>query len=283
MGVMAASLPRTRGSGGRGRIVQGLAIWSCGAIAVAIAATYVARLALAGWSGLVAAYSAPAGFDLTRALVASGYILGIAFPIAVVIAFLAALAAHDEALGGSTRGWLALSLRVAPVTPAIAVAGAGLWVGSSAANTGWFAAHAFVVAALALAALNVPVLTLRLRSAIRGVPDRWRVAAIAAGASPHAAVLEIVVPRALRATLAVLLGTLGQMLGETTVVSTILSHAGNTFSPLCFDLWRRLTQPAYASTSDTALATETLLLVTIIVAFRFAGRLLQRPRKGALG
>jgi len=282
MGVMSAGKARTRGSARAAQVAQGLAIWFCGVIAVAIAATYVARLALAGWSGLVAAYSAPAGFDLTRALVASAYILGIAFPIAVVIAFLAALGAYDRTFGGQTSAWLAVSLRVAPVTPAIAVAAAGLWVGSSATAAGWFAAHAFVVAALALAVLNVPMLTLRLLGAICAVPDRWRVAAIAAGASPHAAVLEVVLPRALQATLAVLLGTLGQMFGETTVVTTILGHAGSTFLPLCFDLWRRLTQPAFASTSNAALATETLLLVTIIVAFRFAGRLLQRRRKGAL-
>lgn len=282
MGMSAARARRDRSGRAFVSLIEGVAIWLCGALAVALAAAFIAVLAVEGWQGLKAASSSPAGFDLTTALIGSGYILGIALPLAIIPAFLAAAAGYDAELGGPTTRWLVTSLRVGPMTPAIAIGAAALWSGVRGGQLPTFSPQGFVIAGIALAALNLPLLTRRILAAVREVPDRFRLAAIAAGAAPHTAFLNVVMPRALPTIAGALLSTAGRMFGETAVVATVLNFAGTPLTPVTLDLWRRLTQPETGPGSGAPLATETLLLVTVIVAFRFVARLLQgRRRSGA--
>lgn len=146
-----------------------------------------------------------------------------------------------------------------------------------------FSGQGVVIAGVALAALNLPLLTRRILASVREVPDRWRVAALAAGAAPHTAFLNVIMPRALPKIAGALLATAGRIFGETAIVATVLNYAGTPLAPVTLDLWRRLTQPQTGPGAGAQVATETLLLVTVIVAFRFAARLLQgRRRSGAM-
>jgi len=282
MGISAARARRDRSGRAFASLVQGVAIWLSGTLAVAFAAAFIAVLAVEGGQGLKAASSSPVGFDLTRSLIGSGYILGIALPLVIVPAFLAAAAGYDVELGGPTTRWLTTSLRVGPMTPAIAIGAAALWFGVRGGQMPTFSGQGIVIAGIALAALNLPMLTRRILAGIREVPDRFRVAAIAVGAAPHTAFLNVIMPRAVPTITGALLATAGRMFGETAIVATVLNYAGTPLTPVTLDLWRRLTAPEMGPAAVAPVATETLLLVTIIVAFRFAARLLQgRRRSGA--
>jgi len=279
MGLSAARARRDRSGRAFASFVQGVAIWLSGTVAVALAAAFIAILALEGWQGLKAASSSPVGFDLTRSLIASGYILGIALPLVIIPSFLAAAAGYDVALGGPTTRWIATSLRVGPMTPTVAVGAAALWFGVRGGEMPTFSSQGIVIAAVALAALNLPVLTRRILAAVRDVPARWRMAAIAAGAAPHTAFLNVILPRAFPTVAGALLATAARMFGETAIVAMILNYAGTPLTPVTLDLWRRLTQQPETPGAGAPLATETLLLVTVIVAFRFGARLLQGRRR----
>lgn len=278
MGLSAARARRDRSGRAAAIVIQGFLIWLCGLAAVALAAAFIAVLAAQGWDGLKAASSSPAGFDLVRSLGASAYILGIALPLAVVPAFLAASAGHDADIGGPTTRWLEGSLRVGPMAPTIAFGAAALWFGIRGGHLPSFSSESFLVAAVALAAFNLPGLTARIMTAFRAVPERWRTAALAVGAAPHTAFLEVTLPRALPSIVAAIIAATGMMFGETSIVATVLSRAGASLSPVSFDLWHRLTSGSSAGGPASA-ATETLLLVTVIVAFRFAARLLRASQK----
>ena len=133
-------------------------------------------------------------------------------------------------------------------------------------------ARPFAAAAIALVALNLPIMTFRFRAVIRSVPQAWRIAAAAAGATPVAAFVRICVPRASREAMAVTLRSLGQMLGETAAVVIVLNAAGgSTATPLPVDVWQRLTQVRSSMEARPA-ALETLLLVVAVVALRLASR-----------
>jgi phosphate transport system permease protein len=279
MGLSSARARRDRSGRAAAVIVQGILIWVCGVTAVALAAAFIALLAVQGWNGLKATSSAPAGFDLTGSLVASAYILGIALPLAVIPSFLAAAAGTDVEIGGPTSRWLEGSLRAGPMAPTIAFGAAALWFGIRGGRLPAFSSESFVVAAIALAAFNLPGLTARIMTALRAVPDRWRTAAIAVGAAPHRAFLDVTLPRALPSIAAAIVGAASKMFGETAIVATVLSRSGASLSPVSFDLWRRLTSAPPGALPSTAAATETLLLVTVIVALRYAARLLHASQK----
>jgi phosphate transport system permease protein len=280
MGLSAARARRDRSGRALASSVQGVAIWLSGTLIVALAVAFITVLAVDGWHGLKAASSSPIGFDMTTSLIASGYILGIAVPLVIVPSFFAAAAGYDVALGGPLTRWLVTSLRVGPMTPAIAVGAAALWFGVRGGQMPTYSSQGIIIAAIALATLNLPVLTRRILASVREVPERWRVAALAAGAAPHTAFLNVIMPRALPTIIGALLATAGRMFGETAIVAVILNYAGTPLTPVTLDLWRRLTQqPVSAPGAVEPLATETLLLVTIIVAFRFTARLLQGRRR----
>ena len=280
MGMSAARARRDRSGRALASFAQGVAIWSSGTLIVALAAAFIAVLAVDGWQGLKGASSSPVSFDLTTSLIASGYILGIAIPLVIVPSFLAAAAGYDVALGGPTTRWLVTSLRVGPMMPAIAVGAAALWFGLRGGQMPTYSSQGIIIAAIALAVLNLPVLTRRILAAVREVPDRWRIAALAAGAAPHTAFLNVIIPRALPTIVGALLATASRMFGETAIVAIVLNYAGTPLTPVTLDLWRRLTQqPVGVPGAIAPLATETLLLVTVIVAFRFAARLLQGRRR----
>lgn len=282
MGLSAARARRDRSARAAAVYVQGFLVWLCAVAIVALAAAAIAVLAIQGWDGLKSASTSPAGFDLTRSLVASVYILGIALPLAVVPAFFAAAAGHDVEIGGPTTRWLGGSLRTGPLAPTIAFGAAALWFGIHGGRLPQFSAESFVIAAVALAAFNMPGLTARIMTALRAVPERWRTAALAVGAAPHTAFLNVTLPRALPAIAAAVVAVAGQMFGETAIVATVLGRAGSPLSPVPFDLWRRVALQPSGVAAGAPAATETLFLVMVIVAFRFGAHLLHaRQKSGA--
>lgn len=275
MGALSATARRNRRARFPVAALGGGAIWSSALIVVAIAAVFVTQLVLAGSH---AVSGAPASTpDLVRSLQASAEVVAIALPVVFVPALLAAASAAETSIGGAVGKMLNASLWVGPVTPAIAFAAAAWW---AASHVHGLASNPVLAAGIALAAFNLPIVTVRLREALRELPDQWRVAAVAVGATPQGAFLQLALPQAWPGVVSIALNAASQMIGEA-VIFVIFFPGGP--QPLTADLFARLT--TWSRPDDVAVAsTETVLLVIVVVALRFVARLTRlglRPRRAA--
>jgi ABC-type phosphate transport system permease subunit len=250
----------------------GLAAWASGLIVVGTTATLCASLIVGGWSERSAVNSVGAfGWELQ----ASAYVVTCSFLLVIAIAFFAAVAAAETAIGGQTGRWLNLSLRVGPAMPAVVVAAAALTalvLPRGAAD--WYLRHPLPATVLALSALNLPIMTARFRLVLRSVPRRWRVAAIAAGASPQTALLRVAIPCAKPGIIAAALTGFGQMLGETVVVVALLAGFSGV-KPVAASLWAAL---ASSAPIPSGVAVQVLLLVTLVLVLRLGAHALHRRR-----
>jgi ABC-type phosphate transport system permease subunit len=98
-----------------------------------------------------------------------------------------------------------VALRAGPAVPSIAICVAALGiVATDPRIADATRQHPIVSAAVALAALNLPIMSARFRTVFRSVPVVWRIAAAASGATPGLAFWRIVLPRAWHGIVAVL-------------------------------------------------------------------------------
>ena len=285
MGLSASLSARETQSRSAAYIAAGLATWLCGVAAIALAALMIVLLAHAGWEDVAARSGAAWGADVGTALYWSAVLIGLALPATAALSLCAGVAASEPSIGGWAGRIVNTSLRAGPAVPSVAVGVAALATIMTNERLQMFARmHPIGVAAVALAVLNLPLMSARFRTVLRAVPRGWRTAAAAAGATPEGAFFRIVLPRAWPGVIAVILAGLGQMLGETAVVAIVLRAANSSAIPLSFDLWQRLAVRPYDAAAFSAAASETLLLVGAIVALRFAARVLlhRRRRAGAL-
>jgi ABC-type phosphate transport system permease subunit len=286
MGLSAAA--REHRPEGAALIARGLAAWLCAIAVVAIATLMVVSLARAGYHDLARLISSPSNQGIGAMLASSILLVAIALPPTILIAFCAAAAAAERPFGGGAGTMLNDSLRVGPSVPSVAVGLAALTLFTSDATVRtWAQTHPIFAAAAALAALNLPIMAARFRSALRAVPRHWRIAATAAGASPGQVFFGIVAPRAAPGIVAVVLAGMAQMFGETAVVAIVLVSQGQSFfisdpltatPPLTVGLWHAMTS-LYAGPAAAVAASMTLVLVSGVVALRFVARVLQRRRR----
>lgn len=283
MGVMLAAAGRGLPARSVGLVAGGLAVWLCGVVAVALTAAMILELARAG-SQELRTIALASNLGAIRSLEWSALFVALALPIAAVASFLAGVAAAEPAIGGAIGKLSNVALRFGPGVPSVAIGAAALaTVDSNASIKAVAFSHPLASAVIVLAALNLPVMTARFRTVLRAVPKTWKAAATAAGATSESAFFRIVLPRAWPGIVAAMLNGFGQMLGETAALAIILSSLSGPI-PLSVDLWRRLVSPSAESPAAIpAAASETLLLVAIIVALRFGARVLLRRRRAPGG
>jgi ABC-type phosphate transport system permease subunit len=258
----------------------GLAAWFCGVFAIGLALAMIVVLARDGWQEI--AVETVSGSEIIPSLEWSLALIAIALPLAALISMGAGVAAAEPSFGGLAGRLLNVALRAGPAVPSVAIGVAALAVVATdpqIANA--TRTHPIVSAAVALAALNLPIMSARFRTVFRAVPLAWRIAAAASGSTPGLAFRRIVLPRAWPGILAELLNGAGQMLGETAVIAIVLSLSNGAHAPLSVYLWQRLTQHgAAAGATGPIAAAEALVLVVAIAALRVAARgLLRRTRR----
>jgi ABC-type phosphate transport system permease subunit len=292
MGVSAAVLGRERRSRLVLQIAGGLAVWLSGILAIALAAAMVGALYREGWQDIVWVFSAASGSGIIEALWSCAILLALALPPAIAVSFFAGVAAAEPSIGGVAGRILNFTLRFGPSVPSVVIGIAALaFVTSSASVEGAVVANPLGAAALALIALNLPIMSARFRFVLWAVPSNWLAAAMAAGASPVDAFFRVVVPRATPGIVGVVLSGGGQMLGETAAVATLLSVSKGvkfvnhslTFSPapLSVHLWQRLALGHPDPSGAPAVASEALILLCAIIVLRFVARILLRRRRSA--
>lgn len=265
------------------QITGGIVVWAFGLGTVVLAGAMLVVLVYAGWRNvapLLTASSADA-WDVPQVLFAwnarsSIEVIGIALPCAAIIAFFAAVAASEPAIGAGAGRFVNLGLRVGPAVPSVCVAVAGITAFFLYYHTFRRLPDVVIVAGLALAALNLPIATARFRTVFRSVPRAWRVAAMAAGATPPGAFLRVVLPRAWPGALAAVLTTTGHMVGETALLAILFTLGGGA-RPVPADLWLRLNNSFVAANARFAPA-EALLILLVVVAAHAAAHVLRGRR-----
>lgn len=272
MDVSAVGDARSRGAWAP---LAALAGWCCGLILTAVAVGFLALLAARGWTDYT---RAPSGgglhVPLAAELMQSVIVIALSMAILIAVGCFAAVAAAEPAIGGASGRWLNASLRFGPAMPAIALAaaaGAGLILIRGGM---WYDEHRLAAIVIALSAFNLPIVTERLRFIFRSIPRRWRVAAVAAGASPQVAFRRVALTKAWPGIAAVLLNGFGEMLGETVVVVVVLGYSGLR-EPLAAALWLEMSHAPrfFPAGTEAALA----VLVVAVVALRLAaGSLFRR-------
>jgi len=282
MGVSSAALARESSARVQSSLAGGLTAWLCGVFAIALAAAMIALLARAGWADI--ATETVNGSQIIPSLEWSLALISLALPLAALVAIGAAVAAAEPALGGRAGRLLNVALRAGPAVPGIVIGIAALAIVTADAQIANAARlHPVLSAALALAALNLPIMSARLRTVFRGVPLVWRVAAAASGATPGVAFARIVMPRAWPGIVAVLLNTAGQMLGETAVIAIVLFATNRAQPPLPVYLWEMVTHGAGPGSTGPVAAAEALVLVVAIAALRLTSRALLGSRRRPQG
>jgi ABC-type phosphate transport system permease subunit len=280
MGVSGVAASREAAARSSAYIVAGLSAWLCGAAAIGITAVMIVALAQAGWQERVRALGAASGPAVVSAAEWSALLVLFALPVAAIVSFAAGVAAAEPAIGGAIGKFLNVALRVGPAVPSVAIGIAALALVTSDPRLESAARlHPIGAAAIALAVLNLPIMTARFRSVLRAAPRDWRIAATAAGATPGGAFVRISLPRAWPGIAGVLLNAVGQMLGETAVVAIVLSAFTDAPLPVSVHLWQRLSYGSSSAQGAPAAASEALLLVFSIVVLRLAARGLQRRRR----
>ena len=249
-----------------------LAGWCCGLITTAVAAVFLAVLIARGWIDYTHLPSTGLQGQMSAELTESAKVIALSMTLLIAVGCFAAVAAAEPAIGGASGRWLNAALRFGPAMPAIALtsaaaAGLGLIGGGT-----WYDAHPLAATVIALSAFNLPIVTERLRFVFRSIPRRWRIAAVAAGASPQVAFRRVALPKAWPGIAAVLLNGAGEMLGETVVVVVMLGSFGPPW-PLAAALWMQMTRgPSFQPGTEAGLA----FLVVSVVALRLAAGALFR-------
>jgi len=273
MGVNASAIGWESSSRVRAFLAGGLAAWLCGAFAIGLAVAMIVLLVRAGWAGI--ATETVIGSQIVPSLELSLALISVALPLAALLSAGAAIAAAEPALGGRAGRLVNVALRAGPAAPAVVIGVAALAIVTadpSIANAA--RVHPVLTAAFALAALNLPIMSARLRTVFRGVPLVWRVAAAASGATPGVAFARIVMPRAWPGMAAVLLNAAGQMLGETAAIAIVLGATSRAALPLSVYLWDAVTHGAGPGSSGPVAAAEALVLVVAIAVLRLTSRAL---------
>ena len=252
--------------------VTAVAGWTCSLLVVATAVAFLGLLALRGWTDLAHSRAAAIGTTFAGELEMSTRVVAASIPIVVAIAFFAAVSTVSRAIGGHSWHWLNTSLRFGPAMPAVVLAAAAIGVIRFASGGQWFDDHPILGLVIALAAFNLPIMTERFRSALRSVPRRWRVAAIAAGASPAFAFARVALPRAWPGIGAVVLNGVGEMFGESVVVLSLLGVRYGTL-PAAAALVKGL---ATRAPFTAGVETQVALLAALVVVFRIAAGAIYR-------
>lgn len=150
--------------------------------------------------------------------------------------------------------------------------------------------------ALTLSLLNIPVLVRVTEEAIKTVPDQYREASLALGATKWQTIRRVVLPTALPGIITGLTLTAGRALGESAI---LIFTAGTTVSrqlpdpnllaageTLAVHMWYVMAVGLVPDRVDIANGIGALLIVTILIfnlVFTIPGRLLQRKLSGSDG
>lgn len=177
----------------------------------------------------------------------------------------------SEFCGGKLKETLKVAIEMLAAIPSIVWGFIGLGVMNHLIQT-WLPAPVglnLFNAALLLALMSVPIIVSIGEDALKAVPDSYREAALALGATRWQTVYRVLLPAARNGLLAAVLLGVGRAIGETMAVLMATGHAVNIPTSL-FDPIRTLTATIAAELGETAVGSPHYRMLFLIGLMLFS-------------
>jgi molybdate transport system permease protein len=252
---------------------------ACAAALCVSMAAIVIWLAIASISGWPAALSWTNTKSVYMAIWATLYVTLLALPPAALVGILAAIAVSDARIFGSAVTKVRSAISILGTIPTVVTA-----VAAAVAIAALGQQPTLTAAAIALAFINMPLMTALATGVLTGSAPSLREAATALGASPMYVVRRVLLPGSGRSLGAVALIVATQIIGGAAAIVLVtgaIVPRGLGWSPvkawpLAVDVWSRGADPIhYAATAVGA-----LLLTVIIWLLQGVALLRQAPSFG---
>lgn len=275
-----------------------IGLWLAGMAILGILAAFLAYILVKGlpvlsWNFVTGMSSdIRAGGGVGPQLFNSFYILFLSLAFSLPVAVGAGIYLAEFAGRSRLTDLIRLSTESLATVPSIVLGLFGMIIFVNTLGLGF----SIIGGALTLSLLNIPVLVRVTEEAIKTVPDSYREASLALGATKWQTIRRVVLPTALPGMITGLTLTAGRALGESailiftagTTVSRVLPDpnllaAGET---LAVHMWYVMAVGLVPDRIDIANGTAALLIITILIfnlLFTIPGRLLQRRLSGTDG
>lgn len=198
------------------------------ALVVLLAAVSIRAAGWLDWKFLTsfpAPYPEEAGF--LPAIAGSLWLVLLAAPLSIMLGVLTAIYLEEYSQPGRLRDMISTNISNLAGVPSIVYGILGLVVFVRYAGFG----GSLLSAALTMALLVLPLITVSSQEAIRNVPRQWREAAYALGASKWQVIRRVVLPAALPGILTGSILAVGRLLGETAPLLAIGAFTYVAFIP----------------------------------------------------
>jgi phosphate transport system permease protein len=272
--MSAMRAPRVVERSGSPRIAALLS--ACAAALCVSVAGIVLFLAITSIKGLPAAFSLFGHMNVFHPLMATLYVTLLALPLAAFVGILAAVAVSDARIFGSAVANARTTISVMGSIPTVVTAVAAASVLAALGQ------HPTLTAgAIALAFVNMPLMTALATSALAGGAPDLREAAAALGASPMYAMRHVLLPGSRLRLGAAILIVATQMIGGAAVVAIVTGSTATDSSgwtpvgawPLAVDIWSH-SADAYRF---GVTAVGALILIALIWLMQGVAQLRQAP------
>jgi phosphate transport system permease protein len=266
-------------------------MWFAGMLILAILAAFLVYMLAKGlpvlsWDFITGKPSdMRAGGGVGPQLFNSFYILFLSLLFSVPVAVGAGIYLAEYAKENRITDMIRLSTESLATVPSIVLGLFGMIIFVNMFGMGF----SILGGALTLSLLNLPVLVRVTEESIRTVPDQYREASLALGATKLQTIWNVVLPNALPGIITGLTLTAGRALGETAI---LIFTAGTTVSRTVGDLdlmasgetlavhmWYVMAVGLVPDRLDVANGTGALLIITILIfnlIFAIPGRVMQR-------
>lgn len=273
-----------------------LGLWLAGLAILGILAAFLAYILYKGlpvlsWNFVTGMSSdIKAGGGVGPQLFNSFYILFLSMAFSLPVAVGAGIYLAEFAGRSKLTDLIRLSTESLATVPSIVLGLFGMIIFVNTLGLGF----SIIGGALTLSLLNIPVLVRVTEEAIKTVPDQYREASLALGATKWQTIRRVVLPTALPGIITGLTLTAGRALGESAI---LIFTAGTTVSrqlpdpnllaageTLAVHMWYVMAVGLVPDRIDIANGSGALLIITILIfnlVFTIPGRLLQRKLSGS--
>ncbi|QOR35749.1 phosphate ABC transporter permease PstA [Clostridium sp. 'deep sea'] len=207
---------------------------------------------------------------ISNVIMATVYLTLTSLLIAVPISIAAAIYLQEYATKGRLLRLLVSGIETLAGVPSIVFGLFGFNVFVTLFGWSW----SLLSGSATLALMALPILTRTIMESIRAVPNSYRDASLALGASKWTTIVKVVVPAALSGIITGVILAMGRIIGETAAVFLTFGSTLNSVSAI-FDSGRTMPVHVYILSSESvsienAYATATVLLIIIVALNGFA-------------
>lgn len=273
-----------------------LAMWAAGIVILGILVAFLSYMLVQGLPALSYHFitgmpsDIRAGGGVGPQFFNSFYILGLSMLFAIPIAVGAGIYLAEYAGNNRLTDLIRLSTESLATVPSIVLGLFGMIIFVNTLGLGF----SIIGGALTLMLLNIPVLVRVTEEAIRTVPDQYREASLALGATKWQTIWRVILPNALPGIITGITLTAGRAMGETAILiftaGTTVSRTVPDFSltaageTLAVHMWYVMAVGLVPDRLDIANGIGALLIITILIfnlMFTIPAKMWQRKMTGS--